>query len=231
MVVIIPTYVSAPADRCKCKWLTEELNFPPHLNGASGFQNHCILQEDDALFSLQLFHLTTIGWINLSSFVFTPGDSIQLGPETILWFMQPSRVVQHDAETAPQTPRDEHPAFYSSAYIYKFMEHLVKKMLPKIPLQVCQVILVIHWQMLAAKPFHSWLKLRPCIYGLFQFLPVQQSPPLRPLGGGHVQLNARHPGGSSFKRAFKETTLYKENNAKHSRLFSTEICSILYIVA
>lgn len=164
MVVIIPTYVSASADRCKCMWLTEELNFPPHLNGASGFENHCILQENDALFSLQLFHLTTIGWLNLSSFVFTPGDSIQLGPETILRFIQPSRVVrlrEHDAETAPQTPRDEHPAFYSSAYIYKFMEHLVKKMLPKIHLQVCRVIHVIHWQMCAAKPFHSWLKLRP----------------------------------------------------------------------
>lgn len=112
-----------------------------------------LLQESNALFSeqhhfteilyLQLFRLTKIVCLSLSSFVFTLGDTIQLGAVTILRFIQPSQAVQH-GEHETQAAKDEHPAFYSSAYVYKFMEHLVKKILPKMHVQVCQVIRWVH---------------------------------------------------------------------------------------
>lgn len=127
-----------------------------------------LLQESNALFSeqhhfteilyLQLFCLTKIVCLSLSSFVFTLGDTIQLGTVTILRFIQPSQSVQlgeHETETVHQAAKDEHPAFYSSTYVYKFMEHLVKKILPKIHVQVCQVIQCIHWQMLQITSSHS----------------------------------------------------------------------------
>eukprot|EP00066_Takifugu_rubripes_P012524 XP_011601790.1 PREDICTED: uncharacterized protein LOC101066561 isoform X2 [Takifugu rubripes] len=102
------------------------------LHGPGVLGEHCVLEnlagtvtlipKEGALCSVN-------GSVVTGPSQLTQGDSIQLGPVTTLRFIQPSRVVQlgeHD---------DEHPAFYSSAYIYKFMEHLVKKMLPKIHVQ------------------------------------------------------------------------------------------------
>lgn len=130
-----------------------QLHFP-HLSGAPAFQHHCILH----LFScgrvmhysvssirkalyLQHFHLTMIAWFSLSSFLFSLGAIIQLGTVTMLRFIQPSHRDQlrhqQEAETVHQTTKDKHPSFYSSAYVYKFMEHLMKKILPVMHPQVC----------------------------------------------------------------------------------------------
>lgn len=70
----------------------------------------------------------------------SPGAVIQLGTVTILRFIQPSHRLQlrdqQAAETVHQTSADKH-HFYSSAYVYKFMEHLMK-FLPIVHPQVCQ---------------------------------------------------------------------------------------------
>lgn len=90
---------------------------------------------------LQHFRLTKIVWVSLPSFLFSLGAIIQLGTVTILRFIQPSHTVQlrhqQEAETVHQTTKEKHLLFYSSAYVYKFMEHLMKKILPIMHPQVC----------------------------------------------------------------------------------------------
>lgn len=75
-------------------------------------------------------------------FVLSLGAIIQLGTVTILRFIQPSHTGQlrhqQEAEVVHQTTKDKHFLFYSSAYVYKFMEHLMKKILPIMHPQVCR---------------------------------------------------------------------------------------------
>lgn len=135
--------------------VTKRLHFSPCLNGAAAFWHHCLLHLYSggrvmhysvrsirkALY-LQHFRQPKIVWVSLSSFLFSLGAIIQLGTVTILRFIQPSHTVQlrpqQEAETVHQTTKDKHLLFHSSAYVYKFMEHLLKKILPIMPPQVCQ---------------------------------------------------------------------------------------------
>lgn len=134
---------------------TKRLHFLHCLNGAAAFRHHCILHLYScgrvmhysvssirkALY-LQHFRQPKIVWVSLSSFLFSLGAVIQLGTVTILRFIQLSHTVQlrhqQESETVHQTTKDKHLLFYTPAYVYKFMEHLMKKILPIMNPQVCQ---------------------------------------------------------------------------------------------